>query len=268
VSAGLWWAVRSSAMERVAAPELDEIGRGERAEALAPPQEEERRGEQRPKAHLFLNLNGRARRHWLSPWCLSRAKRMVDIVGAGVILLILSPALALIAIAIMLDSPGPVFFRQWRTGLVGRRFRIFKFRTMKRDAEKMKESLRSLNHHGPNSVDFKILDDPRVTRVGRYLRRASLDELPNFLNVCRGEMSLVGPRPTSFGIEVYEDWHLRRLAVPPGITGLWQISGRCEIDFDDRVKLDSKYIQEQSFLLDLKILVLTPFKVLAGRGAC
>ena len=240
----------------MAAPELDEIGRGERAETLAPPEQEERRGEQRPKAHLFLNLNGRARRHWLSPWCLSRAKRMVDIVGAGVILLILSPALALIAIAIKLDSPGPVFFRQWRTarspdGAGGR-----------------SESLRSLNHHGPNSVDFKILDDPRVTRVGRYLRRASLDELPNFLNVFRGEMSLVGPRPTSFGIEVYEDWHLKRLAVPPGITGLWQISGRCEIDFDDRVKLDSKYIQEQSFLLDLKILVLTPFKVLAGRGAC
>src|SRR5438093_10682331 len=104
-------------MERVAGRELDEIGPGERAETLAPPQQEERRGEQRPQAHLFLNLNGRARRHWVSPWCLSRAKRMVDIVGAGLILLILSPALALIAIAIKLDSPGPLFLRQWRTGM-------------------------------------------------------------------------------------------------------------------------------------------------------
>ena len=268
MSAGLWWAVRSSAVEQVEAPEADEIRPGERVGNLAPPEQEERRSEQRPKAHLFVNLNGRARRHWLSPWCLSRAKRLVDILGAGLILLTLSPVLMLIAIAIKLDSPGPVFFRQRRTGLVGRRFRIFKFRTMRQDAEKMKESLRSLNHHGPNSVDFKILDDPRVTRVGRYLRRASLDELPNFLNVLRGEMSLVGPRPTSFGIEVYEDRHLRRLAVPPGITGLWQISGRCEIDFEDRVKLDSKYIQGQSFLLDLKILLLTPVKVLGGRGAC
>jgi lipopolysaccharide/colanic/teichoic acid biosynthesis glycosyltransferase len=205
---------------------------------------------------------------WLSPWCLSRAKRVLDFVGALVLLVLASPLMVAAAVAIKLDSPGPVLFRQWRTGFAGRRIRVFKFRTMRRDAEALKHSLRALNVHGPGSPDFKVLNDPRVTAVGRVLRRTSLDELPNLLNVLRGEMSLVGPRPTSFDIDSYADWHLARLAVPPGVTGLWQISGRCEVDFDDRVKLDCQYIRRQSPLLDLRILLQTPFNILGGRGAC
>jgi lipopolysaccharide/colanic/teichoic acid biosynthesis glycosyltransferase len=208
------------------------------------------------------------REHWLRPWCLSRSKRVLDITGALALLLVFLPVMIAIAIAIKLDSPGPILFRQLRTGLAGRRFRMYKFRSMRRDAEELKASLRKLSHHGPNSPDFKIRHDPRVTRLGRFLRRSSLDELPNLINVVRGEMSLVGPRPTSFDIDAYSDRHLARLAVPPGITGLWQISGRSDIDFDDRVKLDCRYIQGQSAWLDLKILLLTPLRAFSGRGAC
>jgi lipopolysaccharide/colanic/teichoic acid biosynthesis glycosyltransferase len=136
------------------------------------------------------------------------------------------------------------------------------------DAELQKESLRPLSHHGPDSPDFKIRNDPRVTRVGRILRRLSIDEVPNLINVVRGDMSLVGPRPTSFTIDRYEDWHLDRLAVLPGVTGLWQISGRSEIGFDERVRLDCQYIEHQSFWLDVRILGATPLRVLGGRGAC
>jgi lipopolysaccharide/colanic/teichoic acid biosynthesis glycosyltransferase len=203
-----------------------------------------------------------------APWCLSKAKRLFDIVGSGLLLLILLPVFLVIAIAIKLDSPGPIFFAQVRTGLAGRRFRMFKFRTMHKNAEAMKEALRHLSHHAPDSPDFKIKDDPRVTKVGAFLRRTSLDEFANLINVLRGEMSLVGPRPTSFGIEKYDDHHLARLAVPPGMTGLWQISGRSEIDFEDRIKLDTSYIRNQSVWQDLKILLLTPARVLGGRGAC
>ena len=209
-----------------------------------------------------------ARSGWFSPWCLSRTKRILDIVSGSVLLALSSPILLVAAVAIKLTSPGPVFFRQWRTGLAGRRFKIFKLRTMRQDADQMKESLRALSHHGPNSPDFKVRNDPRITPVGWILRKLSLDELPNFINVVRGEMSLVGPRPTSFDIDAYADWHLARLAVPPGITGLWQVSGRSEVDFDERVELDCSYIKNQSFFLDLKIFLRTPFSVLGGRGAC
>jgi len=187
--------------------------------------------------------------------------------SSAILLALVSPLFLVSALIIKLDSPGPVFYRQWRTGYCGKRFRLFKFRTMRRDAEKLKDSLRALNHHDPGSPDFKIKNDPRVTRVGRFLRRLSLDEFPNLLNVLRGDMSIVGPRPTSFDVDVYADWHLARLAVPSGITGLWQISGRADVDFDDRVKLDCRYIQEQSLWLDIKILLLTPFRVFWGRGS-
>ncbi|HET9253413.1 MAG TPA: sugar transferase, partial [Candidatus Eisenbacteria bacterium] len=190
-----------------------------------------------------------------------------DVVSGLAILALTLPLFLLVAAAIKVDSRGPVFYRQWRTGLNGRRFRLYKFRTMRQDADKLKESLRTLNAHGPNSIDFKIKDDPRVTRVGRILRRLSLDEIPNVLSVLRGDMSLVGPRPTSFDVDVYADWHLARLAVPSGITGLWQVSGRADVDFDERVKLDCRYIKEQSLWLDLKIMALTPFRVFGGRGA-
>ena len=201
------------------------------------------------------------------PWCLSRGKRVLDMVSSFTLLILLSPILLLVSLAIKVDSRGPVFYRQWRTGLKGKRFRMYKFRTMRKDAEKLKESLRALNAHGADSIDFKIKNDPRVTRVGRVLRRLSIDEFPNLLSVLRGDMSLVGPRPTSFDVDVYADWHLARLAVPSGITGLWQISGRADVDFDERVKLDCRYIRDQSLWLDIKIIVLTPFRVFSGRGA-
>jgi len=202
-----------------------------------------------------------------TPWCVSPAKRAMDVAAALFLSLLAAPLCILIALAIKIESRGPVFFRQWRTGLFGRRFRIFKFRTMVRDAEERKESLKHLNRYSSESPDFKIVDDPRVTRIGRLLRKTSIDELPNLLNVLKGDMSLIGPRPTSFGVERYEDWHLVRLTVPPGMTGLWQVSGRSELDFDERVRLDYRYIQEQSFSLDVKILAVTPLRVFERRGA-
>lgn len=211
-----------------------------------------------------LTSNGQ---HERCSWCHSRGKRLLDLLSSVALLALLSPVFLLVAAAIKADSRGPVFYRQWRTGLNGRRFRMYKFRTMRKDAERLKESLRALNAFGPNSIDFKIKDDPRVTRVGRFLRRMSLDELPNLLSVLHGDMSLVGPRPTSFDVDVYADWHLARLSVPSGITGLWQISGRADVDFDERVKLDCRYIREQSLWLDIKIMVLTPFRIFSGRGA-
>lgn len=221
---------------------------------------------QRLERYIATQPNDAAR-NWLSPWCHSSAKRYFDILGAGLLLVLASPVFLAAAVAIKLDTPGPVFFGQLRTGLAGRRFRIFKFRTMRMDADRMKEALRKLSLHGPSSPDFKIRNDPRVTSVGRFLRRLSVDELPNLINVIRGDMSLVGPRPTTFDVDAYADWHLARLAVPPGLTGLWQISGRSEIDFDHRVEIDCFYIREQSLFLDLKILILTPLRVLRGRGA-
>ncbi len=203
-----------------------------------------------------------------TPWCVSRAKRFMDVALASLTLLLSLPVFLPIAIAIKLESPGPVFFKQWRTGLLGNRFRMWKFRTMVQDAEQLKDRVMHLNQHSKDGPDFKIVDDPRITRVGKFLRKTSLDELPNLISVLQGHMSLIGPRPTSFGVDKYADWHLVRLTVPPGITGLWQISGRSEVDFDDRVKLDYQYIRNQSFLLDLKILLRTPWSVLNGRGAC
>ena len=192
----------------------------------------------------------------------------MDAVLAVFLSILLAPLCILIALVIALESGGGIFFRQWRTGFCGQRFQMIKFRTMVADAEQRKASLKHLNRHGESSPDFKILNDPRVTTFGRFLRSTSLDEIPNLINVLKGNMSLVGPRPTSFDVDRYEDWHLARLTVPPGITGLWQISGRSEVDFDDRVRLDFQYIQRQSLMLDVKILAQTLPCVLGRRGAC
>jgi lipopolysaccharide/colanic/teichoic acid biosynthesis glycosyltransferase len=208
--------------------------------------------------------NQAARGRWTRPWCFSATRRILDIVGASLLLVLFSPIFLVIAIAIKLGPPGPVFFCQVRTGLAGQRFKVYKFRSMRKDAEQLKQALRQHNHHSQSSPDFKMKSDPRVTPVGRILRKLSVDELPNLINVVRGEMSIVGPRPTSFDIDAYADWHLARLAVPPGITGLAQISGRGDVDFDDRVVLDCRYIKEQSIFLDLKILSVTPFCILGG----
>ncbi len=192
-------------------------------------------------------------------------KRGTDIVLCLIALPAAFVLLILCAIAVRLDSPGPVIFRQNRTGQGGRRFRMYKFRTMVENAEELKQEYLHLNElTGP---DFKITDDPRVTKVGRFLRKTSLDELPQILNVLRGEMSLVGPRPTSFSANTYDLWHTERLEVKPGVTGLWQISGRSDVDFDERLRLDIAYIRNRSHRLDLAILVRTFGAVVSRRGA-
>jgi exopolysaccharide biosynthesis polyprenyl glycosylphosphotransferase len=193
-------------------------------------------------------------------------KRAFDILSSAIALVLLAPALAAMAVAVKLDSPGPVFFRQRRVGLHGRGFVFYKFRSMCVDAEARLESLREFNEvTGPV---FKMRQDPRVTKVGRFLRRTSLDEVPQFWNVLKGEMSIVGPRPpTPDEVRKYKPWQRRRLSMKPGITCTWQVSGRSDIDFDRWMKLDLAYIDNWSLTLDLKILLKTIPAVLGGRGA-
>jgi exopolysaccharide biosynthesis polyprenyl glycosylphosphotransferase len=193
-------------------------------------------------------------------------KRGLDILGAIGVLILTAPIWIAAAIAIKLDSPGPIFFAQKRCGLYGREFSLWKFRTMGRDAEARKAELQARNEKsGPV---FKITHDPRVTRVGRVLRRYSIDELPQLLNVLAGEMSLVGPRPpVPAEVAKYELDHRGRLSMRPGITCLWQVSGRNQIEFEDWVKLDLEYIERWSLLLDFQILLATLPAVVSGRGA-
>jgi lipopolysaccharide/colanic/teichoic acid biosynthesis glycosyltransferase len=192
-------------------------------------------------------------------------KRLLDIVLCLLVLPVVVVILLICIVAIKLDSAGPVFFVQQRTGRGGRRFPMLKLRTMQEGAEQLKEKYSHLNQL--SFPDFKIVNDPRITRVGRILRKTSLDELPQLYNVLRGDMSLVGPRPTSFRAESYRLWHTARLEVEPGLTGLWQISGRNELDFDDRLRLDIAYIRNRSLSLDVRILLRTVAAVASGRGA-
>ncbi len=194
-------------------------------------------------------------------------KRMVDACVAMLLLVVLSPLILLIALLIKLESRGPVFFVQSRTGFMGRRFKMYKFRTMVQDAESLKEHLVHLNVHAEHSPDFKIKNDPRVTTLGLFLRKFSLDEIPQLFNVILGNMRLVGPRPTSFSADEYKTEQLARLLVFPGLTGMWQISGRSNTSFDERVEIDRAYISEYRFLLDMKILLHTPLAVIKGDGA-
>ncbi|HDN80162.1 MAG: undecaprenyl-phosphate glucose phosphotransferase [Chloroflexi bacterium] len=193
-------------------------------------------------------------------------KRAMDIVGAIVGLVLLAPLMLLIALAIKLDSPGPVLFKQVRVGKGGKEFVMYKFRSMKEGAEEEQERLKELNEvEGPI---FKLKDDPRCTRVGRILRRLSLDELPQLYNVLRGEMSLVGPRPPlPSEVAQYKEWHKKRLEVSPGMTGLWQVSGRSQLPFDEMVLLDLYYIENWSPMMDIMILLRTIPKVILGNGA-
>jgi len=193
-----------------------------------------------------------------------RAKRAFDVVACLIAAPLVLLIVVLCAVAVRLDSPGPIFFSQQRTGRHSRRFNMWKFRTMCRDAEAMKASLQHLNVLP--LPDFKVPDDPRITRVGRFLRRTSLDELPQLWNVLRGDMSLVGPRPTSFGIETYDLWHTARLEVRPGLTGLWQITGRGVMSFDERLRLDIAYLRNMSFRTDLRILAMTVVAVVKRSG--
>lgn len=192
-------------------------------------------------------------------------KRAFDLAVCLLLLPVVVPLLFLCALAVLLDSPGPILIAQTRTGRDGARFRMFKFRTMVANAEELKPALAHLNERP--WPDFKITNDPRITHVGHILRPTSLDELPQLINVMRGEMSLVGPRPTSFEPSTYSLWHTYRLEVTPGITGLWQVKGRNQTDFNERLRLDIEYIRRRSFALDLKILLQTVPAVLKRSGA-
>ena len=193
-------------------------------------------------------------------------KRAFDIAVAGIGLVIISPVLAAIAVAIKVTSPGPILFRQKRVGHRGRPFTMLKFRSMQVGADKMVDELRA--EHGVEDLMFKIKDDPRVTAVGRFLRKVSLDELPQLINVVIGDMSLVGPRPPlPEEVTRYEDWQFDRLEVPPGISGLWQVSGRSDLSFEDCVRLDLFYIENWSLAYDLYILAKTLPVLVSKRGA-
>jgi lipopolysaccharide/colanic/teichoic acid biosynthesis glycosyltransferase len=206
-------------------------------------------------------------------------KRAIDILGSGALLLLMSPILAVIALAIKLTSEGPVLFEQERLGRLGVRFKCLKFRTMYTNCnpkihqdyiqEFISGKSESTKQDSVEPVVYKITNDPRITAVGRLLRKTSLDELPQFWNVLRNDMSLVGPRPpVPYEFEIYDIWHRRRvLEVKPGITGLWQVSGRSRTRFDDMVRLDLRYCQSWSLWLDIKILFATPFAVFSGDGA-
>jgi lipopolysaccharide/colanic/teichoic acid biosynthesis glycosyltransferase len=207
-------------------------------------------------------------------------KRLIDLGGSLALLALLSPVFLTIAAAIKVTSRGPVLFRQKRIGEHGTPFTFLKFRSMyvNNDSSEHREYVRQLIEgkadkkpgNGKGAGVFKLTNDPRITPVGRFLRRSSLDELPQLINVLRGEMSLVGPRPpVPYEVEAYATWHRRRLLeAKPGITGLWQVYGRSRVEFDDMVRLDLRYARECSPLLDLKILLQTPKAVIGGDGAC
>ncbi|PZS15121.1 MAG: sugar transferase [Solirubrobacterales bacterium] len=193
-------------------------------------------------------------------------KRSFDLILSTVGLILLSPVLFAIAVAIKLSSRGPAIYRSVRPGMAGKPFHCFKFRTMREHSDQIQADLEPLNEQ--SGALFKIRQDPRLTPIGRFLRRFSLDELPQLVNVVRGEMSLVGPRPlTMRDFDRLQEWHKKRYRVLPGITGLWQVSGRAELDFDDLVRLDFLYLERWSILLDLSILLKTVPAVLSRRGA-
>ncbi len=219
---------------------------------------------------FFLNLHVEFQRlhaSWLSGGG-AFAKRAFDIAASFLALLVLSPAFAIIALLIKIEDRGPLFFTQIRVGQFGREFKMYKLRSMCLDAEQRLKGLVEKNHH-KEGITFKIKDDPRITRVGKWLRKFSLDELPQLFNVLIGDMSLVGPRPPlPREVSKYSLAHRRRLAVKPGITCIWQISGRAEIDFSGQVQLDVDYIETQGFWVDVKILAKTIPAVISGKGAC
>lgn len=216
------------------------------------------------EAHVLLQ---RLRAQWLVHGTAG-LKRALDITVGITLLLLLAPVFALIALAVWIEDGGPVFFAQTRVGLYGRHFKMYKIRSMCLDAEQRLKDLLAQNHH-KEGVTFKLKEDPRITRVGKWLRKFSFDELPQLYNVLKGDMSLVGPRPPlPREVAKYGPADRRRLATKPGITCIWQISGRSEIDFSGQVRLDVDYIERQSFGLDMRILLRTVPAVFSGKGAC
>jgi lipopolysaccharide/colanic/teichoic acid biosynthesis glycosyltransferase len=206
---------------------------------------------------------------WFQRWQVGNGglKRTFDIVGSFAFLLAFSPLYVLLAVLVKLEDRGPVFFCQNRVGRFGKVLKMHKFRSMRQNAEAELGTLLAQNQHG-EGVTFKMKKDPRVTRVGKWLRRFSLDELPQFLDVLKGNMSLVGPRPpTPREVSLYSPADRRRLAVKPGITCIWQVSGRSNIDFSGQVKLDVQYIETAGFWVDIKLLLRTVRAVVAGTGA-
>lgn len=193
-------------------------------------------------------------------------KRTIDIIGSTIGLLVLSPILIIVAVLIKLESKGPIIFSQDRVTKNKNTFKMYKFRSMVQNAEDLKKNLEAKNEmSGPM---FKIKEDPRVTRVGKFIRKTSIDELPQLINVLKGDMSLVGPRPSlPKEVEDFEDWMLERLEVKPGLTCIWQVSGRNNIDFEDWMKLDIKYVRERSTTLDIKLIIKTVFVLFGDSNA-
>lgn len=204
---------------------------------------------------VFTPINVRNKKSYLF------FKRLIDIVGSSVGILLFFPVLIILTIAIKLEDGGPVFFKQKRVGHNGKIFEIYKFRSMTTDAEKIKATLMDQNE--VEGAMFKMKNDPRVTRVGKFIRRHSLDELPQFFNVFMGHMSLVGPRPPLIDeVSKYTEYQKQRLLVKPGLSGLWQVSGRNNLSFSEMVNLDLKYIENRTILLDIKIIMKTFFEMI------
>jgi lipopolysaccharide/colanic/teichoic acid biosynthesis glycosyltransferase len=233
-----------------------------------------------PASEADLIVESAERRIWAAhPATSSLLKRGIDLAVSGLGLVALLPFLGTLAVLIKLDSPGPAVFAQERIGLDGRPFVFYKFRSMYEGSahEVHRKYIQALIHGKPKATAdpdgggevFKLAKDMRVTRIGRIIRRLSLDELPQLLNVLRGEMSLVGPRPAiNYEVDMYKDWYKRRFAVLPGITGLWQISGRSERTFEEMIELDLKYVDNWSLLRDVEIIFRTFLVVIRRQGAC
>lgn len=193
-------------------------------------------------------------------------KRAVDVAGSLAGLLLLSPVLLIASAAVFLEDPGPVIFKQKRNGIGNQVFEIYKFRSMCKDAPRLRESLERRNEM--NGPAFKMKDDPRVTRVGRFLRRTSIDELPQLVNILKGDMSIVGPRPLpTYETEQLAPWQKQRLLVKPGLTCYWQVSGRNDVKFDEWMEMDCRYIEDAGLWTDAKIIAKTISVVLRGKGA-
>jgi lipopolysaccharide/colanic/teichoic acid biosynthesis glycosyltransferase len=239
-----------------------------------------RNGERQPSRYAQFVASGRGRPRWWARCSELRSalwswrgrfeglgKRVLDVIGSLVALLLLSPVMLITAILIKLEDGGPVLFRQIRVGLNGRRIEVYKFRSMVINAERVRLGMDGSNHH-ESGVTFKMRRDPRVTRIGRWIRKFSIDEMPQFINVLRGDMSLVGPRPAlPREVACYDAVQLLRLTVKPGISCLWQIHGRADIDFEGQVRLDLEYIHSASIWRDIMILVKTVPAVVLARGA-
>lgn len=213
------------------------------------------------------------------PIRIYKAKRALDLAAASLALLVAAPLAAIISLLIKLSSPGPVLFRQMRVGRNGKEFMFYKFRSMRidNDDSEHREYIKlfiegneeEIKKRYPGEKIYKLTGDDRITTIGKFLRRTSLDELPQLLNVFKGEMSMVGPRPhLPYEVELYQDWHRRRLEGLPGITGWWQIHGRSRVPFQQAIEMDIWYLEHQSLILDIRIMCRTITKTIVGRGAC